>query len=124
MATYAEKLKDPRWQKKRLEVLNRDGFQCRFCGDDKTELQVHHITYYSDVEPWDYHHSDLYTLCKYCHEKEGDFRKSTEKHLTEVMRRKGFSADSLLAFAQFMDKYPGAVQDVRNIIENSINLDL
>lgn len=26
--TYAEKLKDPRWQKKRLRILERDAFAC------------------------------------------------------------------------------------------------
>lgn len=42
---YSEKLKDPRWQKKRLEILNRDEFACRFCGDNKSTLNVHHISY-------------------------------------------------------------------------------
>jgi len=27
MSAYSEKLKDPRWQKKRLEVFQRDGFR-------------------------------------------------------------------------------------------------
>ena len=26
MSDYAHKLKDPRWQKKRLEIMDRDGF--------------------------------------------------------------------------------------------------
>ncbi len=26
---YASKLKDPRWQKKRLEILQRDDFACQ-----------------------------------------------------------------------------------------------
>ena len=30
---YSEKLKDPRWQKKRLEILERDNFRCQYCGD-------------------------------------------------------------------------------------------
>jgi len=31
MSTYAEKLKHPLWQRKRLEILNRDGFKCAQC---------------------------------------------------------------------------------------------
>lgn len=63
--TYSQKLKDPRWQKKRLNILNRDNFSCRFCGDDKTELHVHHKSYYGN--PWEQVNDELVTLCKYCH---------------------------------------------------------
>jgi hypothetical protein len=66
MNPYHQKLKDPRWQKKRLEVLNRDDFKCQKCGDVETELNVHHIKY-STNEPWDEPASNLITLCKDCH---------------------------------------------------------
>lgn len=65
--TYAEKLKDPRWQKKRLEVFNRDSFKCLLCEDNKTELQVHHISYDANCEPWDYPLENFQSLCKHCH---------------------------------------------------------
>ena len=39
---YVEKLKDPRWQRKRLEILQRDDWKCYWCKDDKTTLNVHH----------------------------------------------------------------------------------
>ncbi len=64
---YAEKLKDPRWQKKRLEVLNNAGWICQLCGDDKAELQVHHPKYIRGREPWDY--TNLISLCVTCHGK-------------------------------------------------------
>lgn len=62
---YSEKLRDPRWQKKRLKILERDEFKCCLCGDDKTELQVHHLKY--NGEPWEAKDEDLETLCKHCH---------------------------------------------------------
>jgi len=62
---YSNKLKDPRWQKRRLEILNRDNFKCKFCGDDKTELQIHHLKYKG--EPWEAPSEFLETLCKDCH---------------------------------------------------------
>lgn len=62
---YSEKLKDPRWQKKRLEVLERDSFTCQCCGDKEMELHVHHHKYSGD--PWDTLLSDLITYCKVCH---------------------------------------------------------
>ena len=62
---YSEKLKSPKWQKKRLEVLNRDNFKCCSCGDEETELHVHHLKYTG--EPYDAPLEDLQTLCKHCH---------------------------------------------------------
>lgn len=47
--TYYEMLKDPRWQKKRLEIMERDEFACRDCGDKESTLNVHH-TYYEEEE--------------------------------------------------------------------------
>ena len=64
--TYSEKLTDPRWQKKRLLILERDGWRCIFCGDDKSSLQVHHILY-KKRDPWDYPDYLYQTLCKDCH---------------------------------------------------------
>ena len=67
--TYSEKLKDPRWQKKRLHILGRDEFKCRLCNDDKTTLHVHHKYYKPDTDPWDYEDVDYITLCDPCHKK-------------------------------------------------------
>lgn len=65
---YSYLLKDPRWQKKRLEILHRDGFKCKLCGDTKAQLQVHHKKYENSILPWDYPNGDLITLCVHCHE--------------------------------------------------------
>lgn len=65
--TYAEKLRNPRWQKKRLEIFKRDEFKCRLCGDTETELHLHHIEYLKDTEPYDYPDDLLITYCKHCH---------------------------------------------------------
>lgn len=63
---YSEKLKDPRWQRKRLEIFNRDKFCCLICSSDKDTLNVHHERYCKD--PWDAPNQDLKTLCFRCHE--------------------------------------------------------
>lgn len=67
ISSYSERLRDPRWQKKRLEIMQRDGFSCKFCGDNETELHVHHRRYINGNEPWEYDNSELDTLCKTCH---------------------------------------------------------
>ena len=65
--TYKEKLRDPRWQKKRLEIFERDNWTCVFCGSKDKNLQCHHIIY-RKLDPWDYP-NDLYqTACEDCHE--------------------------------------------------------
>ena len=74
MMTYYEKLKDPRWQKKRLEVMERDEFTCQNCGDDESTLNVHHWYYTSGADPWDYEDEALVCLCETCHKKIEELR--------------------------------------------------
>lgn len=62
---YSEKLRDPRWQKKRLEVMNRDSFTCLACNDKESTLNVHHKQYHGD--PWEAPMDSLETLCEECH---------------------------------------------------------
>ena len=65
---YIEKFKDPRWQKKRLQILERDNWVCQSCGDDISMLIVHHLSYDDEAEgPWDYPDLLLITLCQECH---------------------------------------------------------
>lgn len=67
--SYLEHLKDPRWQKKRLEIMQRDQFRCRECGDGTSELNVHHKIYIENKKPWEYPDLLLVTLCNPCHKK-------------------------------------------------------
>lgn len=67
--TYAEKLKDPRWQKKRLEVMNAARFECEWCGEKESELHIHHPAYRKGAEPWEYEARELACLCRKCHGK-------------------------------------------------------
>ena len=41
MMDYKEQLENQLWLNKRAEILQRDGFRCRYCGETKC-LQVHH----------------------------------------------------------------------------------
>lgn len=73
--TYSEKLKDPRWQKKRLEILERDKFTCKKCDDTETTLHVHHLKYQKGKNPWEYNKKDLITLCEHCHQLIEEYKK-------------------------------------------------
>ena len=67
---YSEYLKNPKWQKKRLEILSRDNFSCVVCGkgiETDTALHVHHLSYRKGCMPWEYDNSNFVTLCEQCH---------------------------------------------------------
>lgn len=73
---------DPRWQKKRLEILERDEFSCQHCGDKDSTLHVHHTSYAKNLwdneennTPWGYPSIILITLCDKCHNSEHDLWK-------------------------------------------------
>jgi hypothetical protein len=74
ISTYAQKLKDPRWQKVRLQVMERDEFACSCCGDSENTLFVHHGYYAANTEPWEYPLSSLHTLCESCHKAADEMR--------------------------------------------------
>lgn len=63
---YSDKLKDPRWQRKRLEIFQRDGFKCVVCKNDTITLHVHHKRY-NGKNPWDINNEFLVTVCEICH---------------------------------------------------------
>lgn len=70
--SYFEKLKDPRWQKKRLEVLDYYCWACESCGDSENTLHVHHKQYFKGREPWEYEVKQLAVLCESCHKSKHD----------------------------------------------------
>ena len=91
--TYSEKLKDARWQRRRLEVLERESFTCQDCGaSDKTpmtQLHVHHCFYERGLDPWQYDDSALMCLCNSCHTE----RQSKELSIQRILSN--FSSSQL-----------------------------
>lgn len=75
MNSYSELLKRPEWQKKRLEIMQRDGFRCRECGSTEKTLHVHHLIYEKGMKPWEYHDHCYITLCECCHVCRGRIEK-------------------------------------------------
>ena len=103
--TYYEKLKDPRWQRKRLEVLERDGFHCVDCGDGTQTLHVHHTKYKAD--PWDAPNDTLVTLCESCHKNTED-TKSRIKQLMQSPKGR-FALSSISNHLQEMGDFVPAI---------------
>ena len=106
MSEYFQKLRDPRWQRKRLEVMQRDGFACKYCRDSESTLNVHHILYVKKVEPWDYPDEFIVTLCEKCHSETHDVQQ-LGKLLMDVFMETGGDKHCLrsllLAVGKFRD---------------------
>ncbi len=94
MTTYSQKLKDPRWQKRRLKILDRDNWACQVCHDTEETLHVHHL-WYEKGEPWDSPDEALETLCANCHEDETALRPMNERDLIDMLRKCGFRATDI-----------------------------
>lgn len=118
MSSYAEKLKDPRWQKKRLEILERDNFTCLECADTKKELHVHHRYYLRNHDPWDYENDALVTLCMDCHED----RSLIDQRIARVLGR---SSNRILdKFAQWLEHFEDWEKHVGKAIPEFYNIEL
>lgn len=105
--TYSEKLKNPKWQRRRLEILQRDGFKCTCCQDEETTLHVHHLDYLPGFEPWDHPDHLLITLCETCHYKIGQSIAFMEDNLKTWLKMKlqnAFLMDCMSSVCNHFDR--------------------
>lgn len=56
------------WKKKRLEILERDGYKCKNCGSTEN-LTIHHIYSLDNYPKMKLENNNLITLCTICHHK-------------------------------------------------------
>lgn len=97
---YIDKFKDPRWQKLRLEIFERDGWSCVYCGCKDTTLNAHHMFYRDEedeCEPWDYPNSSLATLCEPCHKAEHESLYLSRKYLINSVSGCGLGLSEFLS---------------------------
>jgi uncharacterized protein YkvS len=125
--TYSELFKDPRWQKKRLKVMERDGFACVSCHDKDTTLNVHHIVpYRKNAKPWEYEDDELTTLCEICHKEITDII----EYCKGIMMGRCWCLDSALEMQQIMEEFDGMkihelnmVWKILHVIKNAKELE-
>ena len=88
MSKYSDDIKSPKWQKKRLEIFDRDGFECCLCHSNESELHVHHLYYLLNTRIWEYDNECYVTLCNTCHEAyHFDFAKIIGLIAYQVMKK-------------------------------------
>lgn len=91
--SYKDQLRNPKWQKKRLEIMQRDTFMCQICADTEETLNVHHKRYVKGKKAWEYNNEDLITICETCH-----------RELTAYLKLNGdYDSFSLIKLEDFYD---------------------
>jgi hypothetical protein len=98
--SYWELLRDPRWQKKRLEVMQRENFTCEECGDVSQTLNVHHSYYEKGKSPWEYPSESLHCLCETCHSEVEMERRELAQQIGRLDRA---SQRQLLGYAKALE---------------------
>lgn len=127
---YYELLSDPRWQRKRLEIMQRDNFTCQHCGSTDKTLHVHHKYYLTNKFPWDYCNTALITLCDDCHKEEhnnieipyliGELNKFgfTNKMIEDILRGILLQLTSFISVSDIKLAYK---EDSHYVLENNVS---
>lgn len=94
-SAYADKLKDPRWQRLRLQVFERDQWGCVYCRRKDRTLHAHHLWYDRGRQPWEYPPWRIVTVCDVCHDREHSDRAASEQFLCRSLSFAGASAGAV-----------------------------
>lgn len=108
---YSELLKDPRWQRRRLEIMQRDDFTCQHCGRKDKTLHIHHKRYVKGWKPWEYKDGDLITLCERCHEIETEYNSDIYREFSELREAFMVTGFSMQTFSSVIGLIHDAVID-------------
>jgi hypothetical protein len=105
--------RDSRWQKKRLEIMERDNWTCKSCGatGEGVTLNVHHAYYESGKMPWEYEEGMLVTWCDKCHKARHEDTNCL-LHCLAVTK-----AGTFATFIKLADTFPHISHLVRQAVE-------
>jgi len=127
-SSYIEKLHHPFWQKKRLEIFQRDSWRCQLCASSEDTLHVHHRYYDKKYpNPWDYPNESLITLCEICHFEETQALKEAENFLLKVLKMNFFAHEikhiaNGFSSMKLSDLPNGSSIAIESILRNHMNL--
>lgn len=98
---YKKQYSNPQWQKKRLEIMQRDNFACEACGDTEEMLNVHHKHYIKGKKIWEYDDENLITLCEICHKSIKELLDEIKYHVANII-----DVDSLFYLSKIIKYHP------------------
>lgn len=84
--TYSEKLKDPRWQRRRLELFANANWRCEYCSRRDKTIHAHHIHYIKGRNPWEYPNELMAVLCSDCHAEKHEYEEKLFSALAMKLR--------------------------------------
>lgn len=119
--TYIEKLLDPRWQKRKGEILHRDNFTCKSCGRKDITLHAHHIFYIEDTEPWDYSDDALITYCEVCHNTEHLIGNTLQGYLLELIKENPLMIHIVAQMCVLTEKVPEFTDALRVFLKKQMS---
>lgn len=123
---WLDRYKDPRWQKKRLEILQRDNWKCKICECNDETLHVHHNWYEKDLELWEYSDNCYETLCEECHGVLHDVIISNLSNIRKILYTSNISNKtifSLITHLKENDKYTKILINTINCLDNDRHLE-
>ena len=97
--SYYELLKHPKWQEKRLKIMEEAGFECQNCGSKDDTLHVHHLYYEKDKAPWDYPEEALQCLCENCHKEAKGLQALLKEQIKQLAIIGGSAIEELIGYA-------------------------
>ena len=109
---WLNQYKRPEWQKKRLEIMERDGWKCLNCETKQAMLSVHHQWYEKGKEMWEYPDNCYRTLCSECHEYEHDLISGFFPYFREIFFKNGWEIHEIEPLLTiFESKYSGNLSE-------------
>ncbi len=94
--SYAEQLKHPNWQRKRLDKLNEQNWTCESCDSTEDTLHVHHKEYKKGRMAWEYSLEELEVLCKDCHQEHHEHAEIRQAAISAIMAEHEWEFNSLV----------------------------
>ena len=117
---YSDLLKDPRWQKKRLEIFSRDEWTCLSCGREDETLHVHHLAYLKGLDPWEYDNHFLVTYCEKCHETEHCIGSNIDENLIDIIKHNTILIKPLSQLCILLEKFPPFSNQLRDFLNTNM----
>ena len=119
---WSKMLKHPKWQKMRLEVMERANFKCEKYGcnyplDETNPLNVHHKYYDEEnkwLEPWKYPRGSLQCLCERHHREAHGLQQTKQKKKEKTLKALNLQEIYYENLFQHKRLYPNAPKTKRN----------
>ncbi len=81
MPSFSDKFKDPRWIRRRDEIIASAEYLCQDCGVAADDLEVHICYFEQGREPWEYPHEVYRCLCR----TDSAVRRPLEKEVRQAL---------------------------------------